>query len=487
MPRDPTKLQSIASAAIRLAKDAERNPLKYWRPTPVQKRVVQDYFAIILLRGGNQIGKTMVGCFEVHCRCIGWHPYKKVKPPPIEVWIIVHSWEQSKVIQKKFWDMAPKSELHPDTEYIPGKGFKGKYPTVRYKNGSIVYFKTTGQGTLGVASGTVDFVWVDEPPPPDIWGELKARTTRTRGEMLLTLTPIGAPVDYLKEMVKDGIISEHVGVMSVENCTPEGCKSMMTQEEIDALARSYLSIDREARMSGDWDGGVPEGRIFDAFTEEMISDEEPTSTYYDDRGLEKDKDFIFAVGIDHGHDVASQVAILSCIDMTDPQDPHIYIIDEYVADGAGAQKHARGILAMLKRNDLEIADITRWTGDRRHGGSKKGDGKMSNSMLMAGFAHELKYPKNNLPFKIRTAFKPRWSVIYGCSVIHERMVLGKFQIFPCCEKTIKSLKLWAMKKNGQWDTMSEHKHCIDGMRYGVMPIVDVKYRKVTTNKIRQRR
>ena len=264
------KLASITSLLIRLAKDAERNPLKYWRPSPVQKKVLEDDSSVVLLRGGNQIGKTYCGIVETHSRCTWTHRWKKTPRKPLTVWIIVHSWEQSKVIQQKFWDLAPKDELHEETEFIPGKGFKGKYPVVKYKNGSIVYFKTTGQGTLGVASGSVDFVWIDEPPPPEIWGELKARTTRTKGQMLLTLTPIGAPVDYLRDMVKEGIISEHVGVMSVENCTPEGCRPLMSQDEIDSLTRSYLSIDREARINGDWDGGVPEGRIFDAFEDDMI-------------------------------------------------------------------------------------------------------------------------------------------------------------------------------------------------------------------------
>ena len=471
------KLQNLASIAVRMAKDKERNPLKYWRPTPIQKQVLQDTSKnIVLLRGGNQIGKTMVGCYEVHCRAIGKHPYKKIPQKPVDIWIIVHSWEQSKVIQQKFWELAPKDELHEETEYISGKGFRGKYPVVKYKNGSIVYFKTTGQGTLGVASGTVDFVWIDEPPPPDLWGELKARTTRTRGQMLLTLTPIGAPVEYLKEMVSDGIISEHIGAMTVQNCTPEGCRPMLSQEDIDALEKSYLSLDREARMRGDWTAGIPEGRIFDAFSEEMISDLEPTDRYYDEKGIEKSKEFQWSIGIDHGHDVASQVAILSCIDMTDPDDPFIYIVDEYVSGGGGAAKHARGILQMLRRNGLSIADISRWTGDRKHGGTKRGDGKMSNEMPMSGFAHVLGYPPTQLPFKIKTAYKPRWSVLYGCQIIHERMVVGKFQIFPSCEVLIKSLKLWSRKTNGLLDNLSEHKHTIDSMRYGIMPIMDIKYR-----------
>lgn len=160
-------VSKLATFAMRLASDAEREPLKYWRPTPIQKAVLQDSSSIVLFRAGNQLGKTMTGCVEVHSRACGRHKWKKISKKPIDIWIIVHSWEQSKVIQQKFWEMAPKDELTEDTEYIPGKGFKGKYPVVKYKNGSIVYFKTTGQGTLGVASGSVGFVWIDEPPPPD--------------------------------------------------------------------------------------------------------------------------------------------------------------------------------------------------------------------------------------------------------------------------------------------------------------------------------
>jgi hypothetical protein len=38
--------------------------------------------------------------------------------------------------------MVPKEELHPDIEYVPGKGFRGLAPVVRFKNGSIIRIKT---------------------------------------------------------------------------------------------------------------------------------------------------------------------------------------------------------------------------------------------------------------------------------------------------------------------------------------------------------
>ena len=474
---DLSKLKAIAKGTSQLLEESKANPMTFWRPTAVQERVLRDTSRLVLLRGGNQIGKTAVGAFETIAHCIGRHPYKKTKPAPIEAWVICHSWEQSRTIMGKFHELVPKSELHPDVEFVPGKGYRGTgAPIVRFKNGSLVRFKTTNQGTLGLASGSVDFIWVDEPPPPVVFGELRARITRTNGRMLFTLTPIGAPVHYLKEMVKDGVISEHVGVMSVENTTPKGCKPLMTEEEIDALRMSYLPIDRDARMSGDWDGGVPEGRIFDKFTDDMISDLTPNPN----------REYVWTIGIDHGHDIASQVALLCAVDISDTNRPAVYVVDEYVASGAKAERHAKAIMAMIKRNGLELANIQRWTGDRSHGGSKQNGGRMSNTMLMAGFNHVLGYPKGQLPFQIRTAHKPKYSVYYGCQSIHELMCDNRFQIFPRCERTIKSLKYWALKKSGVMDTMSEWKHTIDALRYAVMPIIDVQYRSPKTSKLRYR-
>jgi len=471
-------LQRIAKQTALLQQDAEDDPLKYWRPTPVQERVLRDESRLVLLRGGNQIGKSATGAFDCICHLLGRHPYKSVPPAPIEAWIICHSWEQSRTIMGKFHELVPKSELHPDVEYVPGKGYRGTgAPIIRFKNNSLVRFKTTNQGTLGIASGTVDYIWVDEPPPPVIFGELRARITRTNGKMLFTMTPIGAPVDYLKQMVKDKIISEHVGIMSVENTTPKGCKPMMTQKEIEELKMSYLPLDRDARINGDWEGGIPEGRVFEQFTDDLISDLTP----------DPDRNYVWSIGIDHGHDIASQVAILTAVDVTDTDKEIVYVVDEYVASGASADVHAKGIIAMIKRNGLDIASIQRWTGDRSHGGSRNNGGKMSNAMLTASFAHVLGYPKGQLPFRIRTAYKPKYSVYYGSQTIHQLMCAHRFQIFPQCDRTIKSLKYWAMKKSGGMDTISEWKHCIDALRYAIMGIISEQYNAPKQSKIRLNR
>ena len=80
------------------------------------------------------------------------------------------------------------------------------------------------------------------------------------------------------------------------------------------------------------------GRIFENFSDDLVSDLAP----------DPDRNYVWTIGIDHGHDIASQVAILSAIDITDQGKPLIYIVDEYVASGASAQIHAKGIIAMIR-------------------------------------------------------------------------------------------------------------------------------------------
>ncbi len=452
------------------------DPLRFWSPTPVQERYLKDESKIKLLRGGNQIGKSVCGSVEAISYCLGKHPFLNTPPPPVEVWVICHSWEQSRIIQKKIYDLIPPATLHSSVEFSTGKGFRGTgAPVVRFDNGSIMRIKTTNQGTLGLASGTVDYVWVDEPPPPDVLNELLGRLVRTRGRMGITMTPIGIPCDHIKQLVESRIISDHPAPLNLENVTPAGCEALMTQQEIDDVAAAYLPIDRAARMEGSWEAGIPEGRIFEHFKEELISDVAAQT---------KGSQWIFAIGIDHGSQVNSEVALLVAVDTSEMKKngkPYVYVIDEYTAGASSAEVHARGIITMIRRNKLELKQIRYWIGDRSHGGDKYG-GRMSNNMLTAAMCHVLGYPRGRLPFAIRMAHKPAYSVYYGCQALHELMALSRFQIHPKCERTIKSLKFWSMTRTGRLDVMSEWKHLIDALRYATMPIIDQQYRAPKTAK-----
>ena len=460
-------LAALAKASRSLSHQLDRNRLEMWKPTPPQQQWLESRTPIRLLRGGNQVGKTAAACADIHWLCTGTHPYRPTRPPPVEVFMVCHSWSQSQIIMQKMHELAPLDLLHPSTEYVPGRGYRGKNPQLHYRNGSIVHFRTTSQGTLALASATLDHVHCDEPVPAHIFGELVARTLRKRGTIGVSMTPIGHDVTYLRKMVDDGQIADIVAPLTVANVTPAGGRPLLTQAEIDRVASTYLPIDRAARLEGSWEVGIIEGRVFDHFSEDHITAE-----------LDQRLKWKIAIGIDHGSDAGSQVAILLAIDTTTPGLPEIHVLDEYTSGAAPAENHARGILAMIKRHGFTWENVDRWTGDIAHGGKKGKHGKMSNSMLMGAFERVLNYPVRRLPWRIRTAFKPRYSVYHGAQMIHSAMCQDRFRISPRCKQTIESIKRWRFEKDGPFV------HAIDALRYAVVPMVDDRYRGRNPSSVR---
>lgn len=479
-------IKNLASHVLKIKQEADKNPLQWVRLTKPQLEYAQSPHKYTLLRGGNQIGKTFVGACVTIWRCLGIHPYLSTPPPPIEAWIVCYSWHQSLSVQEKLYNLLPKGELMDDCVYVRGKGFRGITPVIRFRNGSIIRFKTTQQssqkgGTVALSSASVDYIWIDEPCEAHVWGELVSRGLRKRGSAIgITMTPVGVNVDYLKKMVENKQVHEIHAPLNMDSVTPIGLSPLISIESIRRQEASYLKFDRLARMEGSWEGFTPDGVIFENFRDELIHDLEPPSG-----------EWRMFIGIDHGSQVGAQFAVLAAIKIPDPRlnsddennQYYCYIMDEYEGSGSTAQVHARAILSMLRRNGIKHTDVHRWTGDIAHGGSKRYGGRMSNTMLRSAFEHVLKYPKGR-GFRIHTAYKPSFSVYYGCRVLHEMQSKGNFQVHPRCTAIIRAFKNWATLKSGRMDVMSDHKHAIDACRYAIMPAVDQAYRAPRVSKIK---
>ena len=463
-------LVTMAKSIKYLEGRTKADPLVYFRPTPPQRAFLADPKKIKMLRGGNQVGKTAAAVVLLLWHCLGRHRYLDVDPPPITAILVTHSHAQSRIIMKKLNEMIPPHELHPSVEYKEGRGYTGLAPFVRFNNGSIIRIKTVGSGSLGLASETANLCVIDEPVEMEIFNECLARTLRggrggSRGTLALTMTPVGCDVSYLRDMVTRGMVSDHVAPLTVEATTPETCKPILSKDQITEITNQYLPIDRNARIMGDWDVGVLEGRVFENFTDEMISSQP----------VPAGGDYRFAIGIDHGSKPNSQVAILSCIDMRETDRPRVYVLDEYVSGMAPPETHAAAILEMLKRNNIKPAMCT-WTGDTAHKGSKVKSAKvMSNLLLVRAFESILGYPSKGLPFKIRTAVKHRYSVYHGASMIHSIISRRHFMIHPRCERTIISLKRWVLYDSQSRRSENEYGHAIDCLRYNILPVISANY------------
>jgi hypothetical protein len=89
---------------------------------------------------------------------------------------------------------------------------------------------------------------------------------------------------------------------------------------------------------------------------------------------------------------------------------------------------------------------------------------------MRAFENILRMP--NLPFRIRTIRKPRYSVYYGSAMLHSIMARKQFFIHPKCNRTIQSIQRWTMKKNQSARSRDEWGHCVDALRYCVTPVIE---------------
>ena len=134
-------LKSFASSIHELKKRADTDPTRYFCPTPPQQAYINDPSPVKLLLGGNQCGKTIASCMLLIYHALGTHPVLKTDPVPIEAWLVTHSHEQSRTIQAKLYEMIPKETLHAECEFVPGKGFRGLAPVVRFKNGALPLLK----------------------------------------------------------------------------------------------------------------------------------------------------------------------------------------------------------------------------------------------------------------------------------------------------------------------------------------------------------
>jgi phage terminase large subunit-like protein len=123
-------------------------------------------------------------------------------------------------------------------------------------------FKTYDQGREKWQGETLDVVWFDEEPPPDIYSEGLTRTNATNGQTFMTFTPLLGMSEVVRRFLMEPSEDRHVTTMTIEDA------EHYTAEQRKRIIASYPAHEREARVKG-----IPtlgSGRIFPV-TEEGIT------------------------------------------------------------------------------------------------------------------------------------------------------------------------------------------------------------------------
>lgn len=435
---------------------------------PHQERMLRSHERFRLLRTGNQLGKTTAGLAEVIFHATGRHPYKPVRKDPGQYWIVCTTWPQSVEIQAKLYELLPRHLLHPSTRFDPVKGFRSANPSVRVKCGdgwSIIRFKTTQQGTLNLAGATIDGVLFDEPPKnAEVYGEIVKRVQARNGWVLLCLTPIGAPCDWLRALCERGAIEDIHSPLTPEAMIPVGAHDPLRLPDgtpcdlswIEEITAQTLYYEVPVRIHGEWELRSEEAFFSKVWREHFITTALPPTD-----------DFAICLGIDHGDRPGKQVALIVLVEPT-TNGNRLWVLDEYTdtAGTATPDDDARGILAVLHRNGIGWSSIDHAFSDRVHlPGSAR---QKSAADLAAAISKQIGIPLWQLTPKIRTVKRGEGhgagSLSVGSRWLCHAMQRDLFRVHPRCKRLVESIPKYELVRGGR---DAEWKDPVDALRYAL--------------------
>ena len=242
-----------------------RNWLATYVPYPKQ----QDFHASgrihreRLFMASNQSGKTLAGAAEVAFHATGLYPdgWPGYRFPRPTVGIVgsesfdlnkkgVQRMLVGRPDQRDLWGTAalPFDKI---VKYTMVQGVQDAIAsiTVRHVSGqnSVIQLASYEQGRAKWQADTVDYVWMDEEPPLDIYMEALTRTNVTGGPMFITFTPLlGASAVVRLFIPVEGERAPHRDII---NMTIEDALHY-TPEQRSAIIAAYPEHEREARAFG---------------------------------------------------------------------------------------------------------------------------------------------------------------------------------------------------------------------------------------------
>lgn len=265
--------QAIIQAAL------ARRKLELYSPYPKQK-LFHDKGAQYrerLLRAGNQLGKTFAAAAEVAMHASGkypgWWAGKRFKKAPV-IWCAGVTGEvvRDTIQRLLIGDVAnPGTGLIPPldvTEIVPSRGVADLADTilVKHVSGMVtrIRLKYYEQGREKFQGDTVDFGWLDEEPPEDIYLEMLTRTNATGGIVIMTFTPLKGMSTVVRRFLKESSPDRIDVNMTIEDALH------IRKEERQRIIDSYPLHERDARIRGE--PMLGSGAIFPIADEDIMCD-----------------------------------------------------------------------------------------------------------------------------------------------------------------------------------------------------------------------
>lgn len=259
--------QDKIQLAFALKEKAERfkyNALK--RYAPYAKQVEFHAAALThserMLGAGNQTGKTWCGAHEAAYHATGLYPndWKGARfDAPTVGWVggvtgeVIRDTTQ-KLLCGRIQDSAglgsgaiPRDNIEGITRAI---GIRDLLDHVKVKHvsggTSLIFFKSYEKGRAKFQGETIDWVWLDEEPPADIYSESLTRTNKGKlGQFLfMTFTPLLGMTDVAFSFYKNPGKYKKLVMMTIYDV------DHYSDEEKEQIVASYPAHERDARAKG---------------------------------------------------------------------------------------------------------------------------------------------------------------------------------------------------------------------------------------------
>lgn len=318
------------------------------------------------------------------------------------------------------------------------------FVVVRHKNGrkhSRLYFKSFDQGRKTFQGRELDFIWLDEECPLDVFQECvhRFRGATKDGRLLLTFTPLNGVTDVVKLFVpqfsnrdeddepESVLLADSMASRTFVLCSWDDIPHMSDEERERKLANT-MPYEQEARQRGIPTSG--RGRVFTVEEDSFVVSPFRIPAHWPrlygaDFGFGKVKD-VSGTGVVWG--------------AWDQATDTLYIYDEYLRAEQPPSMHAAAI--------------------KSRGEWIKGVGDYAGSNLEGEKTLDI---YRQLKLDIVPANK---EVYAGLMLITQFLNEGRLRVFNTCQKWLAEYRLYSLDENNR--VIKKRDHLMDATRYLLM-------------------
>ena len=308
-------------------------------------------------------------------------------------------------------------------------------PDGKFKGYSRIGFKSYEMGEEKFFGRPVDFIWLDEQPPSNIYTQCITRTVATGGDVVMTFTPEQGVTPVVHQFMHERKAGQYLLTATWDDAPH------LTSEVKEQLLAQYPPHERELRSKG-----IP---IFGSGLVFPIGEGEITCDYFD-----IPTDWPRICGLDFGWDHPTAAVWMAY----DEQGDTMYVYDEYSKRQGMASEHVSALNS--RPHYIPIA----WPKDGLQ--SDKGSG--------IGLADQYRTQGANMlpdwfrnPLAPGDAGKGNNNIEPGIMEILHRMETGRFKVFPHLMEWFKEYRAYH-RKDGKIEPVNDD--LMSATRYAAMSI-----------------